>query len=123
MIDKFQRIAQIIKFLRLPSIAVGIFSLASIFVIIFTSKSHEGDRFLIPSIVGLLWAMSTYSFIVNFHSVPEKPSKTMKFFSRLKRNINRGWYWFIGIAFLTTTMCVIIATYRVVSIWIRDYGG
>ncbi len=123
MIDKFQRIAQAIQFLRLPSIAVGLISLASIVVIIITSKSHAGDRFLIPSFVGLLWAMSTYSFIVTFRSVPEKASKTMRFFRKLKRNIYRGWYWFISIVFLGTTVCVIFVTYRVVSIWVRDYGG
>lgn len=122
MIDTLQKIAQTIKFLRLPSIAAGLLSLASIVVIIFTSESHEGDRFLIPSIVGLLWSMSTYSFIVTFQSVPEKASKTIKFFNRLKRNIHRGWYWFIGIVFLGTTLTVILATYRVVSIWMRDYG-
>ncbi len=123
MIDKFQRIAQVIQILRLPSIAVGLCSLASIVVIIFTSNSHEEDRFLIPSFVGLLWAMSTYAFIVTFHSVPEKASKTMTFFNRLKRNIIRGWYWFISIVFLGTTVSVILVTFRVVSIWMRDYGG
>ena len=123
MIDKFQKFAQAIQFLRLPSIAVGLFSLASIVVIIFTSKSHEGDHFLIPSFVGLLWSLSTHSFIVTFYSVPERAVKTMSFFSRLKRNINRGWYWFISIVFLGTTLSVIVVTYRMVSIWMRDYGG
>ena len=123
MIDKFQRIAQIIKFLRLPSIAVGLISLASMVVIMFISKSPESDRFLIPSIVGLLWAISTYSFIVTFRSVPEKSNISLKFFSKLKRNINRGWYWFIGIVFLGTTVAVMFVTYRLVSIWLRDYGG
>ncbi len=123
MIDKLQRIAQTIQILRLPSIAVGLISLPSIVVIIFTSKSHEGDRFLIPSFVGLLWAMSTYSFIVTFRSVPEKASKTLGFFSKLKRNIHRGWYWFISVVFLGTTVAVILVTYRMVAIWLSDFGG
>ena len=50
-------------------------------------------------------------------------SKSLKFFSKLKRNINRGWYWFIGVAFLGTTVAVMFVTYRMVSIWLRDYGG
>ena len=61
MIDKLQRIAKAIQILRLPTIAIGLISLASIVMIIFTSKHHEGDRFLIPSFVGLFWAMSTLS--------------------------------------------------------------
>jgi len=123
MIDKLQGFAQTIQILRLPSIAVGLISLASMVAIMFISKSPESDRFLIPSIVGLLWAISTYSFIVTFRSVPEKSNISLKFFSKLKRNINRGWYWFIGIVFLGTTVAVMFVTYRLVSIWLRDYGG
>ena len=123
MIDKLQGFAQTIQILRLPSIAVGLISLASMVVIMFISKSPESDRFLIPSIVGLLWAISTYSFIVTFRSVPEKSNISLKFFSKLKRNISRGWYWFIGIVFLGTTVSVMFVTYRLVSIWLRDYGG
>ena len=123
MIDKLQRIAQAIQILRLPSIAVGLISLASMVVIMFISKSHESDRFLLPSIVGLLWAISTYSFLVTFRSVPEKANKSLKFFSKLKRIIYRGWYWFLGVVFLGTTVAVMFVTYRMVSIWLRDYGG
>ena len=123
MINKLQGIAQAIQILRLPSIAVGLISLALMVVIMFTSKSPESYRFLIPSVVGLLWAISTYSFIVTFRSVPEKANKSSKFFSKLKRNINRGWYWFIGVVFLGTTVAVMFVTYRMVSIWLRDYGG
>ena len=122
MIDKLQGFAQTIQILRLPSIAVGLISLASMVVIMFISKSPESDRFLIPSIVGLLWAISTYSFIVTFRSVPEKANKSLKFFSKLKRIINRGWYWFIGVVFLGTTVVAILVTYRMVSIWLRDYS-
>lgn len=123
MIDKLQRIAQAIQILRLPTIAVGLITLASIVVIIFTSKSHDGDRFLIPSIVGLLWAMSTFSFIKVFRSVPEKASEESSLFSKLKRNINRGLHWLIGVVFLGSTVFVIFVTYRLVSIWIKDLGG
>ena len=123
MINKLQRIAQAIQMLRLPSISVGLISLVSMVVIIFVSESNEGDRFIIPSFVGLLWAMSTYAFIVTFRAVPEKAGKTLRFFSKLKHNIYRGWYWFISVVFLGTTVVVILLTYRMVSIWLRDYGG
>ena len=123
MIDKLQRIAQAIQILRLPSIAVGLISLASMVVIMFISKSHESDRFLIPSIVSLLWAISTYSFIVTFRSVPKKANKSLRFFSKLKRNINRGWYWLIGVVFFGTTVAVMFLTFRMVSIWLESYDG
>lgn len=123
IIEKLQRIAQTIQILRLPAIAVGLISLASIVVIIITSGSHEGDRFLIPSFVGLLWAMSTYSFIVVFRSVPEKASKTLGLFSKLKRDINRGLHWLIGVVFIGTTVFALIVTYKLISIWMKDLGS
>lgn len=123
MIDKLQRIAQSIQFLRLPIVIIGLISLGSIVVIIVDSKPHEGDRFLIPSFVGLLWALSAYSFIVIFRSIPERASATLSIFNKLKRNFNRGVHWFIGVVFLGTTVFVIFVTYRLVSIWIHDLGG
>jgi Mn2+/Fe2+ NRAMP family transporter len=123
MIDKLQRIAQAIQILRLPSIAVGLICFASIVMIIFTSRSHEDDRYLIPSIVGLIWAISTHSFIVTFRSVPEKADNSLKFIGKLKRSVSRGWYWIVGIVFLGTTLTVIFLSYRIFSIWFRDYGG
>ena len=123
MIDKLQVIAHTIQILRLPSIAVGFISLVSMIAIIFISESHESDRFLIPSIVVLLWAISTYTFIVTFRSVPKKANKSLKFFSKLKRNINRGWHWFIGGVFFGTTVAVIFLTFRMISIWLGSYGG
>jgi len=123
MIDKLQRIAQTIQIFRLPAIAVGLFCLATMAVIILNSNSHDGDRFLVPSFVGVLWAMSTYSFIVTFRSVPEKAAKTLRFFTKLKRNLYRGWYWFISVVFLGTTVAAIYLTNSLVAMWLRDYGG
>lgn len=123
MIDKLQRIAQAIQILRPVSGVLGLICLAVIVVSVFISESHEGDRLILPSFVGLLWAMSTYFFLVAFRSVPEKPDKTMRFSSKLKHNIVRAWYWFIGVIFLGTTVAVILVTFRMVSIWLRDYGG
>lgn len=122
MIDKLQRIAQAIQFLRLPSVAVGLICLASIVLVVLTSESHDGDRFLIPSFVGVLWAMSIYSFIGTFRSVPEKADETLSFFSKLKRNISRGWYWFIGAIFLGVTVAAMYVTRLMVLIWLGDYG-
>ncbi len=123
MIDKLQRIAQTVQFLRLPVIAVGLFCLATMTVIILNSYSPDGNRFLVPSFVGVLWAMSAYAFIVTFRSVPEKAGETLRFFSKLRRNLYRAWYWFISVVFLSTTAAAMYLTNSLVSMWLRDYGG
>lgn len=121
MIDKLGRIAQTLQILRIPAVVVGLASLIVITVIIFTSKSHEEDFYLIPGIVGLLWAITTYSFLTGFMSVPHKAEPSWKFFRRVKRRLARTWYWFLAITFLGTSILAISVTYRIVSIWVRDY--
>jgi hypothetical protein len=123
MIDKLQRISQAIQFLRLPAIAAGLFCLATTVVIIFGSSSTDEDIFLIPSIVGVLWAMSTYTFIVTFRSVPEKASSNLSMFGKLKRQLHRSWYWVLSMAFLGTTVAAIYLTKSMISIWLRDIAA
>lgn len=123
MIDKLQGIAKSIQLLRQPSVVVGLISLASLVVIIFIMAPHQGDRFIIPCFVGLLWAMSTYAFIVTFRSVPERPGRASGVLTRLTLKIKRCWYWFISVVFLCTSVVVIGLTYRMVSIWLREYGN
>ena len=122
MIDKLQKISQAIQHLRLPAIAVGFFCLATTIVIILNSNSHVGDRFLIPSFVGVIWAMSTYTFIVTFQSVPEKADNRLSVIGKLKRHLHRGWYWVISMVFLGTTLAAIYFTNSMISIWLRNYA-
>ncbi len=122
MIDKLQTISQAIQFLRLPAIAAGLFCLATMLLIILNNNSTGGDVFLIPSFVGTLWAMSTYTFIVTFRSVPEKADSNLGIFGKVKRRLHRSWYWVISIVFLGTTAAAIYFTYSVISIWARDYS-
>lgn len=123
MIDTLQRIAIAIQMLRLPSIVVGWVSLASLVVTILFMSPHQGDRFIIPGLVSLLWAISAYAFITTFRSVPEKPAKTTRRLARLWQKLKRGWYGFISAVFLCTTVVVIVLTVRLVSVWVREYGG
>ncbi len=123
MIDKFKNIAEAIKILRVPSIVAGIIGLVSIVVIIFSSSPHEDDVYLVPSIVIVLWSMSSYIFIATFCSIPEKPNKSYRILAKLKHHIYRGWYWLIGLLFIGTTLATLVLSYRIVSIWFKDYYG
>ena len=123
MIDQLGRIAQTLQFLRIPTIVVGIASLIVLTVVIFTSQTHEDDIYLIPSIVGLLWAVTTYSFLTGFNSVPHKAEHSWKFFRRVKRNLIRTWYWLLAITFLGTSILAMFVTFRIASIWVGDYLG
>ena len=123
MLDKLQRIAQAIEILRLPSVIVGLISFTSVVVIILTSKSHQEDRFLIPSIVILFWVVNTHTFITTFRSVPEKTLQTLGFWDKLRSRIFRGWYWFTAVIFFVATVAVTIVTFRLMSFWLSDDWG
>ena len=123
MIDKFQRIAQITQILLVPSIVVGFICLISMVIIVLNVGSGEGNRYLMPSFIGLIWALATYSFIVTFRNVPEKACRSQTFVGRMRRRVSRSWYWLIALVFLGTTGTALIFTVRLISIWLRDYGG
>jgi len=120
MIDKLQKIAHAIQFLRLPSIVVGVGGLAAIAMVLFILKPDEGKPYLIPGIVSLFWGVSAYSFITGFRSVPEKADKSMGIFCRLMRNIHRSGYWLIGVFFLGATAFVVLLTSIMIFIWLKD---
>lgn len=122
MIDKLKKIADAVQFLRLPSVALGLMSLIAITTIIFGSNSKEWDFFAIPSVVGLVWSMTTYSFLSYFPTVPEKSDHSWSFIKRMKRRILRAGYWIMGVLFIVTTIGAIFVSFRMINIWVRDYG-
>jgi hypothetical protein len=123
MIDLLNKIATYLQFLRIPFIVLGLISLAAMITIIIGSKSYEDDFFLIPSAVGVLWSITSYSFLINFSSVPKRADPSWKFFRRLKHHVSRAGYWLLGNVFFATTLGALFASYRMFSIWLRDYAG
>ena len=117
MIYKFKRIAIAIQVFRLPSLSVGLISLTSLIVIVIFSASDPNNQFVIPCIAGFLWGLCTYSFIVTFKTIPEKPSTPLRLFGKLKHTITLFWYWLLGVIFLGSTVTIIIITIRMVLIW------
>jgi hypothetical protein len=115
MIDRFQKIAHNIQFLYFPSIIIGIGGLATITISLIFLDPQEGQRYFVPGTVSVFWAMSAYSFITIFRSVPKKANETFSFIGKLMRNILRSWYWFIGLAFFGSTVFVVILTYKMIK--------
>ena len=122
MIDKLKKIADAVQFLRLPSVALGLICVIAITTIIFGSKSQEGNYFAIPSFVGMVWSLNTYSFLVYFRTVPVKSDQSWNFIRRMKRRILRAGYLIMGVLFIVTTIGAIFVSSRMIRIWFRDYG-
>lgn len=123
LIDTLQKIAVRIQPIRLPLAFLSVFFFAGLLYIILTSTTHSGDLFLLPAIIGLLWSLSGYAFILNFRSVPPWDSATGGFFKRLKLRLFRLWYWVLASLFLGTTLALIVISIRLLRLWMRDYGN
>ena len=122
MIDQFQRVAQKLRILHIPALVVGVSSILAIIATVFFSQSREGDRFLVPAIVALLWAMSTYGFIESFRSVPAPVTQSMSWFARLGRRLRRAWYWLIASIFIVVSVAAVFVALRMLAVWVRNYG-
>ena len=120
MIDKFKRIALAIQALRLPFLLIGLISLTSLVVIILFFPSDQENRLLIPSMVGFLWGMGIYAFILTFRSAPDNPSRPLSLLGKITLTVTRAWYWLIGVILLIGTIAMIVITIRMTSIWLRN---
>jgi hypothetical protein len=121
VLEALEKLAHAIRILRLPSIVIGTVALISALTMIFNPALD--DRYLMPSVIALLWAMCSYFFIVTFCSIPTRPDDSLPLFSKLKQKVGRGWYWLIGVMFIITTLSAIAVTYRMILIWLKDYAG
>ncbi len=120
MLSTIQRTAAALQWVKKPILGLAMLFLLAIFYILFTSPSHEGDRYLIPCTIGLLWSLSTFTFIINFCSLPPPMEKSAPFFSRLKRRLHRLWYGVLASLFFAATMSVLIVSYRLLSVWLHS---
>lgn len=100
----------------------GFVCAAIIVVLLLASDSHQGDRFLMPSFVGLLWAISLFTFIEAFSAVPSRVDADLTLFGRFGRRMKRGWYWVLMVVFLGATAVALVLTSRLVSIWLSEYS-
>jgi hypothetical protein len=121
MIDRFTKIADALQFLRLPSVVVGLVCLVGAVTIVVSSNSHGGDLYLIPSVVGMLWAVATYTFLASFRAVPPRADSSWGLFRRLKRRVVRIGYWLMAALFIGTTAGVMAVSYRLLAVWFRDF--
>ena len=120
LLNTIQRGAAALQWLKKPALGLALLFLLAIFYIVFTSQSHEGDRYLVPCIIGLLWSLSAFAFIINFCAVPPQADKDAALFLRLKRRLRRLWYGLLAFLFLAATVAVLIVSYRLLAVWLRS---
>lgn len=123
MIDVFQKLAVRMRPLRFVAVGGGVVFLAVTAAVTLHSDSWDGDHYLVPAMVGLLWSLSAYAFIQTFQSVPAIGGRDLGFWHRARRFIHRGWYWLLAALFSITTVALIFLTSRLIAIWFNDWSN
>jgi hypothetical protein len=123
LIDTLQRIAVRMQPIRFWLLLLSGFFLVVLIYVALGSSSQSGDHFLVPAIIGLLWSLSGYAFILNFRSVPTWKLEAGGFFRRQKLRLLRFWYWILALFFFSTTLALLVLSIRLLRIWLKDYGN
>ena len=78
---------------------------------LFEISIFAGDAYLLPSLTGVFWLLSLYTFIVCFRSLPTPPPDT-GLLARLRARLQRLFYWSIALLLLGISVAVILLTVR-----------
>jgi hypothetical protein len=123
MIDTFQKIATRIRPLRYAAVALGLACLAALaFMVLVAPPSGEQNRYLMPAMVGFVWALSAYGFIDTFQAVPGKADRSRGFLARAGLFLYRGWFWFLAILFSASTLAALLLTFKLGAFWLGKYA-
>ena len=117
MIERFKRIATILRRIR-PAIISG---LATSFLIILVSFFKDSwlsfEFWLIPSFLAFCWFLVLFSFGEIFSFVPELSTKQTSWSKRLLNSVHRTWYRSLGVFSTCVFIALIILSYQLLRQW------
>lgn len=79
---------------------------------VFEISTFAGDTYLIPSLVGVLWLLSLYSFIVCFRSLPAAVDAHGGLLARVRFKLLRAVYWAIAFILVAVSASVLFLSIR-----------
>ena len=117
MIERFKRIATILKRIR----PVIIFCLtSSLFLMLFSvlqSSLLSFELWLIPSFLAFCWFLALFSFGEIFSFVPELSTRQASWSKRLLNSMHRTWYRSLGGVSVCVFIALIILSYQLLRQW------
>jgi len=117
MIERFKRIATILKRIR-PVIIFGLTS--SLFLMLFSvlqSSLLSFELWLIPSFLAFCWFLALFSFGEIFSFVPELSTRQASWSKRLLNSMHRTWYRSLGAVSVCVFIALIILSYQLLRHW------
>lgn len=121
MIDKLSLVSLKMQWIKpfiniILAISIGTF----IFIVFGSHSFASDDRYLIPSVIMLIWSLLLCSFIYTFPLVPKKALKNDGYIKRLKNNVIRCYFYLLSLIAVLACFGVILVSVRIVGIWFRS---
>ena len=117
MIERFKRIATILKRIRSIIIFCAAFSSCMMLLSVFQSPWLSGEFWLIPSLIAFCWFLVLFSFGELFASVPDLSAKQTSWGRRFMNSIHRTWYRILGTTLIIILIALILLSYQLLRQW------
>lgn len=119
-LERLQKIARLLSPLKWISLLGLVVSVIAFF---FSVIEAHLDRYIIPSVVGGMWAMLLFAFITGFQVIPARVQDGGSITERMTAQIARGAYWVLAILTGAASLGAVIMTFRLIVIWSSEHGG
>jgi hypothetical protein len=121
VLERLNRIARWLLPLRTLFLGLAMFAFLMLIVSLFAEQGEQQGLFAMPALTLFLWALSVFVFILNFAIIPQRQAGENGLIRRGLQQLQRGWYWLVGLFFLSMTLVLLYVTTRLVIIWLRDF--
>ncbi|MDP6376274.1 MAG: hypothetical protein QF921_18050 [Pseudomonadales bacterium] len=123
-LERLQCIARPLTPLRYVPLAAA-FAFAALFLVsaldIEALRGEAPERYTIPALLGVLWSLAIFSFIVSFREVPPPVPQDAGLVARLRVRFARAYYWLLAGSLAFLTFAVAYLSYRLLSVWSSDF--
>ncbi len=118
MIERLQRIATVLARFRLPIFVLAGFSLSVLVLSLLDNPWLNSDELLMPSILGVCWALMMYSTGEIFQTLPREAGRDATLRRRLSAGVGRLLYWALGILTVLSTLALLVLSYQILRVWL-----
>jgi hypothetical protein len=120
MIERLRAIATILQHFKALIVVLGLGAVAVFVLSLLASPWLDGELWLIPSLIGICWALSLFAFMGLFRNAPMPidPSKSWRV--RTAVRFHRGLYGILAILVLSFTLALLILSYQLLRTWMMN---
>ena len=121
MIEVLQSLAKKIRWAKPFILIIGLVFFGLFLTTVLGVEGMSDDVYLIPGVLGVIWAALFFTLISIFPYVPARPARDTALLAKLKIRIKRGLYYILGVLLIVLTMAVIFISFRMLVIWRADF--